>query len=114
MKVKLKPLNEQNKMFLISNFINCVVNSGSAGWGYEKKKLTVKEGPSNWLTQVIVTDHVFHVMQYFSPDGRSHLQDNNTTFHKSWGVTEWFDEYENDVNDRLHMTFVVIRSQPKW
>ena len=41
----------------------------------------------------------------FYPDGSGLLQDYNAPIHSAWGVTEWFDEYEND-----EVAFTLIRA----
>lgn len=41
------------------------------------------------------------MMKYFYPDGRGLFQDDSVPIHRAQGVTEWFYEYENDVNHIL-------------
>ena len=43
-------------------------------------------------------DHVCPVMKHFYPDRRGLFQDDDSSSHKVPGVTEWFDEYENEAN----------------
>ena len=49
---------------------------------------------------VIVIDVVLDdpIMTHFYPDGSSLLQNESVPIHGAQGVTECFDEYDNDVN----------------
>ncbi len=49
----------------------------------------------------VLSDHVYPVMKHFYPDGSGLFQDNNAPVHRARGVTTWFDEHENDVNQML-------------
>ena len=40
-------------------------------------------------------------MRHFYPDVSGLFQDDNTPIHRVQGVTEWFDEYENNMNHML-------------
>ncbi len=51
--------------------------------------------------KVVLSDHLYPVMKHFYLDGSGLFQDDNTPIHRARGVTEWFDEYENDVNHML-------------
>lgn len=45
----------------------------------------------------VLSDHLFPTMQHFYSDGRSLFQNDNTPLTPGHvGVTEWFDEHEND------------------
>ncbi len=41
--------------------------------------------------KVVLSDHLYHMMKHFYP----------APIHRVRGVTEWLDEYENDVNHML-------------
>ena len=41
------------------------------------------------------------MMKHFYPEGSGFFQDGDAPIHRARGVTEWFDEYENDVNHML-------------
>ncbi len=45
--------------------------------------------------------HLYPMMKHFYPDGSGLFQDDNAPIHRARGLTEWFDEYENDVNHIL-------------
>ena len=51
--------------------------------------------------KVVLSDHLYPMMKHFYPDGSGLFQDANDPIHRERGVTEWFDEYENDVNHML-------------
>ncbi len=51
--------------------------------------------------KVVLSDHLHPVMKHFYPDGSGLFQDDNARIHRARGVTEWFDESENDVNHML-------------
>ncbi len=51
--------------------------------------------------KVVLSDHLYPMMKYFYPDGSGLFQDDNAPIHRAGGVTEWFDENENDVNHML-------------
>ena len=52
--------------------------------------------------KVVVSDQLYPMMKHFYPDGSGLFQDDNASIvHRARGVTEWFDEYENDVNHML-------------
>ncbi len=51
--------------------------------------------------KVVLNDHLYPMMKHFYPDGSALFQDDNAPIHRARGVTEWFDEYENDVNHML-------------
>ncbi len=51
--------------------------------------------------KVVLSDHLYPMMKHFYPDGSGLFQDDNAPVHRARGVTEWFDEYENDVNHML-------------
>ena len=51
--------------------------------------------------KVVLSDHLYPMMKHFYPDGSGLFQDDNAPIHRARGVTEWFDEYENDVNHML-------------
>ena len=51
--------------------------------------------------QVVLSDHLYPMMKHFCPDVSGLFQDDNAPIHRARGVTEWFDEYENDVNHML-------------
>ena len=46
--------------------------------------------------KVVLNDHLYPMMKHFYPDGSGLFQDDNASIHGAQGVTEWFDEYEND------------------
>lgn len=48
--------------------------------------------------EVVLSDHLYSVMKHFHPNGSGVFQDVNSGVHRARGVTEWFDEYENDGN----------------
>jgi len=50
--------------------------------------------------KVVLSDHLYPMMKHFYPDG-SGLQDDNAPIHRARGVTEWFDEFKNNVNHML-------------
>ncbi len=41
------------------------------------------------------------MMKHFYPDGSGLFQDDNAPIHRAQGVSEWSEEYENDVNHIL-------------
>lgn len=45
---------------------------------------------------------------HFYMNGHSFFQDDNALTHRAQGVSEYFDESENDI------TFTVTRTQPNW
>ena len=51
--------------------------------------------------KVVLSDHLYPMMKHFYPDGSGLFQDDNTPIHRAQGITEWFDEHENDVNHML-------------
>lgn len=51
--------------------------------------------------KVVLSDHLYPMMKQFYPDGSSHFQDDNAPIHRARGVSEWFDEFEKDVNHML-------------
>ena len=51
--------------------------------------------------KVVLSDHLYPMMKHFYPDGTGLFQDDNAPIHRARGVTEWFDEYKNDVNHML-------------
>ncbi len=50
---------------------------------------------------LVLSDHLYSVMKHFYPDEIGLFQDDNAPIHRARGVTEWFDVYENDVNNLL-------------
>lgn len=42
--------------------------------------------------------HLYPMKKHLYPDGSGLFQDDRTSIHRAQGVTEWIDEYENDVN----------------
>ncbi len=51
--------------------------------------------------EVVLSDHLYAMMKHFYPNGRGLFQDDSALVHRAQGVTEWFDEYENDGNHML-------------
>ena len=51
--------------------------------------------------KVVLSDHFHPMMKHFYPDGSGLFQDDNAPIQRARGVTEWFDEYENDVHHML-------------
>ncbi len=51
--------------------------------------------------KVVLSDHLYPMMKHFYPDGSGLFQDDSAPIHRARGLTEWFDEYENDVNHML-------------
>ena len=51
--------------------------------------------------QIVLSDHLCPMMKPFHPDGSGLFQDDNAPIHRARGVTEWFEEYENQVNHIL-------------
>ena len=49
----------------------------------------------------ILSDHLHPMLKHFYADGTGVLEDDNAPICRAWGVTEWFDEYENGVNHML-------------
>ena len=49
--------------------------------------------------KIVLSDPLYPVMKHFYPDGTGLFQD--VPIHRAPEVTEWFDEYENDVNHIL-------------
>lgn len=50
--------------------------------------------------KVFLPDHLHPTMKHFCLDERD-VHDHNAPIHRAWGPTEWFQEYENDVNHML-------------
>ncbi len=57
-----------------------------------------------------LSDHLYPVMKHFCPDGSGLFQDDSAPIHRARGLTECFDEDEDDVNQMLWPS--VTRSQP--
>ena len=51
--------------------------------------------------KVVLSHHLYPMMRHFYPDESGLFQDDNAPIQRARGVTEWFDEYENDVNHTL-------------
>merc|ERR1719419_1878272 len=43
------------------------------------------------------------MMKHLYPDGSGLFQGDNAPIHRARGVTEWFEEYEDDVNHTLEI-----------
>lgn len=48
--------------------------------------------------KVLLTDHLYLIMKHFYPNGSGLLQNYSSPIHRPWGLTEWFMEGKNDVN----------------
>ncbi len=51
--------------------------------------------------KVVLSYRLYPMMKYFYPDGSGLFQGDHTCIHSARGLTEWFDEYKNDVNHML-------------
>ena len=51
--------------------------------------------------KVVLSDHLYPIIKHFYADRGGLLKDENAPIHRARGVTEWFDEYDNDVNHVL-------------
>ena len=48
--------------------------------------------------KVVLSDCFYPMMKHFYPDGSSLFQHDNAPIHTARGITEWCDDYENDVD----------------
>uniref|UniRef100_A0A3B4ZMK2 Uncharacterized protein n=1 Tax=Stegastes partitus TaxID=144197 RepID=A0A3B4ZMK2_9TELE len=51
--------------------------------------------------EVSLSDHLYPLMKYFSPDGSDLLRDDNASTQRAPGISERCDEDENNMNHRL-------------
>lgn len=51
------------------------------------------------------------MMKHVYPGGSGLFQEDNAPAQREQGVTEWFDERENDIN-QVFIAFTIVRSQP--
>lgn len=63
--------------------------------------IVLEETATAYQYKVALSDNFYPLMEHFQPDASGLFQDDSASIHWALGVTGWFDEYEDYVNQVL-------------